>query len=119
MQESLRPAAARPRAARLLRGSAWGCRRNLTASGTIARLDADRQTLVVKVGSDEVTFVWNAETRINGVLAPGARVTVRYAPQPDGRNLAFQISVGKRCQPSARGFQPDSSIPFWRLADSR
>ena len=69
--------------------------RNLTASGTITRLDAERQTVVVKVGSDEVTFVWNAETRINGVLAPGARVTVRYAQQADGKNLAFQISVGK------------------------
>ena len=66
-----------------------------TVSGTIFRLDAAHQTLVVKVGSEEVTFVWNAETRINGVLAPEARVTVRYAPQPDGRNLAFQISVGK------------------------
>jgi hypothetical protein len=69
--------------------------RNLTATGTVTRLDAERQTLVVKVGADEVTFIWNSDTRINGVLAPGARVTVRYAPQSDGRNLAFQISVGK------------------------
>ncbi len=69
--------------------------RSQTASGTVSRLDAERQTLVVKVGSEEITFVWNSETRINGVLAPGARVTVRYAPQADGRNLAYQISVGR------------------------
>jgi Domain of unknown function (DUF5666) len=69
--------------------------RSQTASGTVSRLDAERQTLVVKVGTEEMTFVWNAETRINGVLAPGARVTVRYAPQADGRNLAYQISVGR------------------------
>ena len=66
-----------------------------TVSGTIARLDAAQQTLVVKAGADETRFVWNAETRINGVLAPGAKVTVRYAPQADGQNLAFQISVGR------------------------
>jgi hypothetical protein len=66
-----------------------------TASGTISRLDAAQQALVVKVGADETRFVWNADTRINGVLAQGAKVTIRYAPQPDGRNLAFQISVGR------------------------
>jgi len=75
--------------------AAFAADRNLTATGTITRLDAEHQTLVVKVGSDDVTFVWNSDTRINGVLAPGARVTVRYAQQSDGRNLAFQISVGK------------------------
>jgi hypothetical protein len=66
-----------------------------TVSGTITRLDAAQQTLVVKVGSEETRFVWNADTRINGVLAAGAKVTVRYAPQPSGQNLAFQISVGR------------------------
>jgi hypothetical protein len=69
--------------------------RTQTVSGTISRLDAGRQTLVVKVGEQEMTFVWNDETRINGVLAPGARVTVRYATQAGGQNLAFQISVGR------------------------
>lgn len=69
--------------------------RSQTVAGTISRLDAARQTLVVKVGSEEMKFVWNAETRINGVLALGAKVTVRYGEQPDGQNLAYQISVGK------------------------
>ena len=66
-----------------------------TVTGTVARLDAAKQTIVVKTDSDEKAFVWNEETRINGVLAPGAKVTLRFAPQPDGRNLAYQISVGR------------------------
>ncbi len=66
-----------------------------TVAGTISRLDSARQTLVVKVGEQEMTFIWNEETRINGVLAPGARVTVRYAAQSGGQNLAYQISVGR------------------------
>jgi len=66
-----------------------------TATGVIARLDAAKQTVVVKTETDEKTFVWNEDTRINGVLAPGAKVTLRFAPQPDGRNLAYQISVGR------------------------
>jgi len=69
--------------------------RSQTVSGTISRLDAEHQTLVVKVAADELTLVWNEETRINGVLTPGAKVTVRYGTQSDGRNLAYQISVGK------------------------
>ena len=41
-------------------------------------------------------FVWNNETRINGVLAPEAKVTVRYAAQAEGDAYkAYQISVGK------------------------
>jgi hypothetical protein len=69
--------------------------RTQTTSGTISRLDAPHQALVVKVGDEEVKFVWNADTRINGILSQGAKVTVRYATQPDGQNLAFQISVGR------------------------
>ena len=69
--------------------------RTQTVGGTISRLDSARQTLDVKVGEQEVTFVWNEDTRINGVLSPGARVTVRYAVQSGGENLAYQISVGK------------------------
>ena len=66
-----------------------------TLTGTIARLDAARQTMVVKSGEDEKTIVWTADTRINGVLSPGARVTVRFAAKAGGENVAFQISVVK------------------------
>ena len=72
-----------------------GADKTQTASGTIARIDAARQTLVVRVGTQETSFLWNADTKINGVLAPEARVTIRYAPQADGQNLAYQISVGR------------------------
>jgi len=95
MQKSIRSLAVAAFLLTLLAAALGAADRNQTASGTISRLDAAQQTLVVKVASEEVTFVWNAETRINGVLAPGARVTVRYSQQSDGRNLAFQISVGK------------------------
>jgi len=95
MQKSIRSLVVAALLLTLLPAALSAADRNQTASGTISRLDAARQTLVVKVGTEEVTFVWNAETRINGVLAPGARVTVRNSQQSDGRNLAFQISVGK------------------------
>jgi hypothetical protein len=40
-------------------------------------------------------FVWTDDTKINGTLAPGAKVTIRYTSLPDGQNLAHQISVAK------------------------
>ena len=67
-----------------------------SASGNVSKLQAADRTLVVAVGDgNEARFVWTADTRINGTLALGARVTVRYTTLPDGQNLAHQISVGK------------------------
>lgn len=66
-----------------------------SASGSVSRLDAAARTLVVAVNGQDTRFVWTAETKINGVLAPGARVTVRYSSLPDGQNLAHQISVAR------------------------
>jgi hypothetical protein len=43
----------------------------------------------------EARFLWNADTKINGVLSPGAKVTIRYAISADGKNVAQQISVSK------------------------
>jgi len=43
----------------------------------------------------ETRFVWTADTKINGTLSPGAKVTVRYTTLPDGQNLAHQISVAR------------------------
>ena len=95
MQKTVRALAIALLLSALAAGSARAADRSQTVSGTISRLDAEHQTLVVKTGSDEMTLVWNEETRINGVLTPGAKVTVRYGAQPDGKNLAYQISVGK------------------------
>ena len=45
--------------------------------------------------SDQRGFVWTNDTKINGTLAVGARVTIRFTTLPDGQNLAHQISVTK------------------------
>jgi len=95
MRETVRVGALLAVLSLVSRASLGAADKALTVSGTISQLDAAHQTLVVRVGPQDVKFVWNAETRINGVLVPDARVTVRYAPQSDGQNLAFQISVGR------------------------
>lgn len=71
-----------------------GPERTLTASGTISKLQAAERTLSVTVSDGSTTrFVWTAETKINGTLSQGAKVTVRYTTLSDGQNLARQISV--------------------------
>ncbi|MGH9316766.1 MAG: hypothetical protein ACRD1P_06650 [Thermoanaerobaculia bacterium] len=80
----------------LLAGVAAAADKNLSASGTVSKLQAAERTVAVALADgSEMVFLWNAETRINGTLTPGAKVTVRYTPQTDGRNLANQISVGR------------------------
>jgi YD repeat-containing protein len=65
-----------------------------TVMGTIAKVQASERTVAVTLPDGaEVRFLWNADTRISGVLTPGARVTVRYTEGPDGKNLALQITV--------------------------
>ena len=67
-----------------------------TASGNVARLQAtDRAVVVALSDGPETRFVWTNDTKINGTLAVGARVTVRYTTLPDGQNLAHQISVAR------------------------
>jgi hypothetical protein len=66
-----------------------------TASGNVSRLDAAARTVVVTVSGQDMRFVWNSETKINGVLAPGARVTIRYSSPSEGENVAHQISVAR------------------------
>jgi uncharacterized protein DUF5666 len=79
-----------------LGGNAAAAEKTLTASGTVSRLDAAQRTVVVAVtDGPETTFAWSADTKINGTLAPGARVTIRYTTLPDGQNLAHQISVAR------------------------
>ncbi len=70
--------------------------RALTAAGTITKLQASERTIVVTLADGtETRFTWTTDTKINGVLAPGAKVTIRYEAGADGRNLAQQISVSK------------------------
>jgi YD repeat-containing protein len=65
-----------------------------TVTGTIAKVQASERTVTVTLqDGTEARFAWNADTRISGVLTPGARVTVRYTEGADGKNLALQITV--------------------------
>lgn len=76
--------------------AAQGADRTLAASGTIVSVDARSHTLVVALADGpETSFVWTADTKIAGTLAPGARVTVRYTSGEDGKNLALQITVSR------------------------
>jgi hypothetical protein len=67
----------------------------LPATGTVRTVQASVRTVVVVLadGGGEVTFVWNDDTKITGVLSPGARVTIRYVTVTTGGNLALQITV--------------------------
>lgn len=80
----------------LASGTGNAAEKTLTAAGTVSRLDAAERTVVVAVtDGPETRFVWTADTKINGTLAPGAKVTIRYTTLPDGQNLAHQISVAR------------------------
>jgi uncharacterized protein (DUF2141 family) len=80
----------------VLSGNATAAEKTSTATGTVSKLDAAQHSVVVAVtdGAD-TRFVWTADTKINGTLSPGAKVTVRYTTLPDGQNLAHQISVAR------------------------
>jgi hypothetical protein len=77
-------------------GTAVAAEKTLTATGKVSKLDAAERTVVVAVtDGPETRFVWSADTKINGTLSPGAKVTIRYTTLPDGQNLAHQISVAR------------------------
>ena len=67
-----------------------------TLTGTVAKIQASERALEVTVadGTQE-RLLWNADTKISGILTPGARVTVRYVVGADGKNLALQITVAR------------------------
>jgi hypothetical protein len=67
-----------------------------TLTGTVSKLQAADRTLVVnQAAGSAIQLVWTSDTKINGTLSQGAKVTVRYTTLPDGQNLAHQISVGR------------------------
>ena len=73
-----------------------GADRTLTVTGTIVKIDARARTVVVAVAEGaETAFLWTAETKIAGTLAPGARVTLRYTSSDGGKNVALQITVSR------------------------
>jgi hypothetical protein len=73
-----------------------GADRSVTVTGTISKIQASSRSLAVALpDGTEALFVWNSDTKINGTLMPGAKVTVRYTPAADGRNVALQITVAR------------------------
>ncbi len=70
--------------------------RTQTATGTVAKIEATERAVTVTLpdGSQQ-RFYWTNDTKFSGVLAPEARVTIRYGVSPDGKNLAQQISVSR------------------------
>ena len=70
--------------------------RSLTATGTITKIQStDRSFAVTLADGSQSRFVWTSDTKISGVLAPGAKVTIRYEVAADGRNVAQQVSVSR------------------------
>ncbi|HSP93480.1 MAG TPA: hypothetical protein VLU06_02940 [Thermoanaerobaculia bacterium] len=67
-----------------------------TATGNVAKVNAAERTVTVNLADGtETRFLWTSDTKINGTLAPGAKVTIRYTTLSDGQNLAHQISVSR------------------------
>lgn len=76
--------------------AAGGTDRTLTVTGTIVKIDARARTVVVAVAEGaETAFIWTAETKIAGTLAPGSRVTLRYTSGDGGKNVALQITISR------------------------
>jgi hypothetical protein len=65
-------------------------------SGIVQSYSPSEHRFVVKDESGrEVPFAWTKDTKFNGVVATGAKVTVRYTPQADGPNLAQTVGILK------------------------
>lgn len=70
--------------------------KTVTANGVVESYSAVDHAFSVKTETGaSVRFVWTKDTKFNGVVASGARVTVRYTPQPDGANVAQTVGVLK------------------------
>jgi len=65
-----------------------------SATGTITSVDEGKLVLSHKVkGKDETTtFILNADTKKEGDLKPGARVTVHYKVE-NNQNIATQVKA--------------------------
>ena len=65
-------------------------------TGIVQSYSASERRFVVKDESGrDVPFAWTKDTKFNGVVATGAKVTVRYTPQADGPNLAQTVGILK------------------------
>jgi hypothetical protein len=67
--------------------------KTLTSTGVVQSYTASEHAFTVKTDAGELKFVWTKETKFNGVVGNGARVTVRYTPQAGGDNVAQTVGV--------------------------
>ncbi len=67
-----------------------------TVTGTVAKIEASERAVTLALADGtQSRFLWTNDTKFSGVLAPGAKVTIRYGVSSDGKNLAQQISVSR------------------------
>ena len=77
-------------------GLAAPAEKTISVSGVVQGYSAADRSFSVKADAGgTVLLVWTKETKFNGVVANGARVTVRYTPRPDGANVAQTVGVLK------------------------
>ncbi len=69
--------------------------RTQTVTGVVQSYSAAQHAFTVKMDSGEVRFIWTRDTKFNGVVATGAKVTVRFTAQADGPNLAQTVGILK------------------------
>ncbi len=63
-------------------------------NGIVERYSARQRSFTVRTDDgQQVPFLWNHDTRFTGVVERGARVSVRYVVDTDGRNLARTVGV--------------------------
>jgi|KBSMisStaDraftv2_1062788.scaffolds.fasta_scaffold3257715_1 hypothetical protein len=80
----------------LAAGVARAAEKAQTSAGVVKEYSAAERTFSVEDENGRtVRFVWGKDTKFNGVVSAGARVTVRYTEQGDGRNLAQTVGVLK------------------------
>jgi P pilus assembly chaperone PapD len=70
--------------------------KTVTVTGVVQTYSAVAHAFTLKSDAGEtVSLVWTKDTKFNGVVAQGARVTVRFTPEPAGANVAQTVGVLK------------------------
>jgi hypothetical protein len=65
-------------------------------TGVVEEYSAAQHRFVVKdEAGRQVAFTWTRDTKFNGVVATGAKVTVRYTPQDNSPNIAQTVGIVK------------------------
>jgi len=65
-------------------------------TGVVEEYSAAQHRFVVKDETGrQVAFTWTRDTKFNGVVATGAKVSVRYTPQDNAPNVAQTVGILK------------------------